>query len=123
MRFRVSSTLVTEVSWQCTNSNNENVQERARETTTTLAGVFSSVGRLKNQITGFNLTGYAGTPTVSSSTDGPPLNSCPSGPWQLTTPAGDPQVVEEIGDGIQVKCPNLGTNPEVWRPLVTGETF
>jgi hypothetical protein len=49
--------------------------------------------RERNQITGFNLTGYSGTPTSSSTTEGNPLNSCPSGPWTLTTPAGDPEVV------------------------------
>lgn len=94
VQFRANSTLVTEVSWICTNSNNQQTQERARTTTTTMQGVVSSVARERNQITGFNLTGYSGTPTQSSTTDGPPLNSCPGGPsWTLTTPAGDPEVV------------------------------
>jgi hypothetical protein len=93
VQFQASSTVVTEVSWECTNDNNEHIQTRARTTTSTTEGVVSSVGRLKTQITGFNLLGYDGDPTTSSSTDGPPLNSCPSGPWTLTTPAGDPVVV------------------------------
>jgi hypothetical protein len=105
--FQASTTVVTEVSWVCTNDKNENIQERARTTTATVEGVVSSVARdnKKNQITGFNLTGYDGIPASSSSTDGPALNSCPSGPWSLTTSAGDPETVsssimlEVSGDG------------------------
>ena len=93
VQFQASSTTVTERSWTCTNENNENLQVRERLTTTTTQGLVDSIARVKNQITGFNLTGYAGTPTETSTTDGPPLNSCPSGPWTLTSPAGDPTVV------------------------------
>lgn len=93
VQFRAHSEVVTERSWVCTNANNENTQERERATTRTIQGVVSSIARERNQITGFNLTSYSGTPTESSTTDGPPLNSCPSGPWSLTSPAGDPEVV------------------------------
>jgi hypothetical protein len=94
VQFRAVSTTVTEVTWICTNDKNENLQDRSRTTTTSIAGLVSSIGRQgPTQITGFNLLGYNGDPTESSSTDGPPLNSCPSGPWSLTTPAGDPEVV------------------------------
>lgn len=93
LQFAAMSTVVTERSWVCTNSNNQNIQERERTTTSTITGVVSKVDRVKNQITGFILNGYSGTPTGSSSTEGAPLNSCPSGPWSLTTPAGDPEVV------------------------------
>jgi hypothetical protein len=93
LQFASVSTEVTEVSWVCTNDRNENIQERERTTTTSIEGVVSSVARERNQITGFNLTGYSGTPTASSTTEGNPLNSCPSGPWSATTPAGDPVVV------------------------------
>jgi hypothetical protein len=93
VQFRASTEEVTEVSWECTNANNENIQERARTTTTTTQGVVSNIARVKNQITGFNLTGYSAGSTSTSETEGPPLNSCPSGPWSLTTPAGDPEVV------------------------------
>jgi hypothetical protein len=93
VQFQAESTTVSEVSWICTNDNNENTQERARTTTTSTQGVVSKVDRVRNQITGFNLTGYSGTPTQSSTTEGPPVNSCPSGPWTLTTPAGDPEVI------------------------------
>lgn len=97
VRFTVESTTVTEVSWFCTNSNNQNTQERARTTTTSIQGVVSSVARERNQITGFNLTGYQGTPTSTGSTfEGPPVNSCPSGPWSLTTSAGAPEIVEDL---------------------------
>jgi hypothetical protein len=93
VQFQASSSVVSEVSWECTNENNQNIQERARTTTTTTEGVVSKIARERNQITGFTLTGYSGTPTESSESDGPPLNSCPSGPWTLTSPAGDPEVV------------------------------
>jgi hypothetical protein len=91
VQFRATSTVVTERSWVCTNDNNQTTQERERTTTTSIQGVLDEIARVKNQITGFNLTGYDGTPTESPPvTDGPPLNSCPMGPWTLTTPAGDP---------------------------------
>ena len=93
VKFRASTSAVTEVSWTCTNSNNQSVQERERTTTTTTQGVVSSIARERNQITGFGLIGYSGTSTGSSTTDGPAVNSCPSGPWSLTAPAGDPEVV------------------------------
>jgi hypothetical protein len=93
---------VTEVTWGCTNSNNENLQERARTTTTSSSrsDVVSAVAREKNQITGFNLNGYRALNTVSSSTtEGPAVNSCPSGPWILTDPAGAPDVISSTSTG------------------------
>jgi hypothetical protein len=99
VQFSASST--TEVTWECTNSNNDKVQERSRITTT--EGLVSSIARERNQITGFILSGYNGTST--SSTDGPALNSCPSGPWSLTSPAGDPV---PVGGGLEVSID--GTN-------------
>jgi hypothetical protein len=110
VQFRANSVTVTEVSWICTNSNNENTQERERTTTTSLAGVVSSIARERNQITGFNLTGYSGTPTSSSTTEGNQLNSCPSGPWSLTTPAGDPEVISSTS-GLEV------SNGGAWFPI------
>jgi opacity protein-like surface antigen len=96
VEFRAVSEVVTEQSWICTNSMNQHTQERQRTTTTSVEGLVDSLGRLKNQITGFNLLGYKeDDSTTSSETDGPPLNSCPSGPWTLTTPAGDPELISE----------------------------
>jgi hypothetical protein len=94
VQFRVESEVVTEVSWICTNSNNQQTQERERTTTTSVQGVIDTIGRERNQVTGFILTGYEGEPTTGDpTTGGPAVNSCPSGPWSLTTPAGDPEVV------------------------------
>jgi hypothetical protein len=100
---------VTEQTWVCTNTNNQNTQERAR--TTESQGLFSSVTRdNKKQVTGFLLTGFSGEPEVIG-TEGPPVNSCPSGPWTLTQPAGDPvPVPEESGlfatlNGVTVQIP------------------
>jgi hypothetical protein len=102
VQFQVNSEVVTEVSWICTNSNNQNEQVRERTTTSSVQGVVDSVARVRNQITGFILEGYDGDPIVGTpSTEGPAVNSCPSGPWSLTTPAGDPEVVSSTG-GLQV---------------------
>jgi hypothetical protein len=98
---------VTERSWVCTNANNEMVQERERTTTTT--GVLNSIARERNQITGFNLLGFTSS---SSTTEGPPLNTCPSGPWSLTQEAGDPVLISSelyatttFGGGQRVLLP------------------
>jgi hypothetical protein len=100
---------VTEQTWVCTNTNNENTQERAR--TTESQGLFEKVTRdNKKQVTGFLLTGFDGDPQVIG-TDGPPVNSCPSGPWTLTQPAGDPVLVPELSglfatlNGVTVQIP------------------
>jgi hypothetical protein len=90
---------ITERSWVCTNERNENTQVRERTTTTTQ--VVSAVARERNQITGFNLQPLdPAAPPLSQETEGPPVNSCPSGPWTLTQPAGDPVPVE--GGGLFV---------------------
>jgi hypothetical protein len=102
VQFQAESVVVTEVSWICTNSNNQNTQERERTTTISIQGVVSAAARERNQVTGFTLTGYSGTPTESSEVDGPAVDSCPSGPWSLTTPAGDPEVVSTSEGGLQV---------------------
>jgi hypothetical protein len=102
VQFRANSETVTEITWICTNTNNENTQERERTTTTSVEGLVDSVVRERNQITGFILSGYDGNPTIGTPvTDGPAVNSCPSGPWSLTTPAGDPEVISSTG-GLQV---------------------
>ncbi|HVM53172.1 MAG TPA: hypothetical protein VM262_08240 [Acidimicrobiales bacterium] len=104
VQFRFGGEEITEVSWVCTNTNNENTQERARTTTNDTQGVVASVARERNQVTGFHLTGYSGSVTSSSTTEGPALNSCPSGPWTLTSPAGDPEVIGSSGGGLEVSA-------------------
>jgi hypothetical protein len=116
VQFSVSSTVVTEVTWVCTNSNNEQTQDRERTTTTSVEGLVESVARERKQVTGFNLAGYEGDLEESSSTEGPAVNSCPSGPWTLTTPAGDPEVVESSGGGMSVSI-----DGETWIPLEVPE--
>jgi hypothetical protein len=104
--YNATSTKVTEVSWVCTNSNNEHTQERARTTTTTnsVQGIVSSIARERNQITGYILNGYSGTPTITgenTTTDGPPVDSCPASPstWYLSTPAGAPETITDTSSG------------------------
>src|SRR5215204_6817953 len=71
LQFTFVSTTVSETSWECTNENNDKVQERERTTTTETTGVIDSIARERNQITGFNLMGFSGDPVTDSSTDGP----------------------------------------------------
>jgi hypothetical protein len=96
LKFEYVGTEVTEVSWICTNSRNENTQERERTTTTSTAGVVAAVARVRNQITGFNLNGYGADKTESSTTEGNQLNSCPTN-WVLTTSAGPAEVISSTG--------------------------
>jgi hypothetical protein len=114
VQFRANSEVVSEVSWVCT-KDEDHIQERARTSTSSIAGVLASIAREKNQITGFNLTGYDGDPLIEEGEwDGPKLNSCPNG-WTLTTPAGDPEVVSSTG-GMQVSI-----NGTTWTGLTIFE--
>lgn len=107
--FTFEEVTVAETSWTCTNARNENTQERARTTTSTVAGLVSGVARDgKKQVTGFNLTGFTGTPTETSTSEGNQLNSCPTN-WVLTVPAGDPEVVSTTG-GLYVNGVLLPTS-------------
>jgi len=99
--FRANLTEVSEVSWVCTNSNNGNTQERSRITTLEAIGNLLHAIRYNplGHVTGFDLLGWDGTPAGSSSTEGPPLNSCPAGPWSLTQPAGEPVIITTSSTG------------------------
>jgi hypothetical protein len=97
LQFEVRTVEVEEVTWTCTNSNNLNDQIRDRTIRTTTRGVVAAVARVRNQITGFDLTGYSGTTDVQEQESGNQLDSCPGGAnWSLTVPAGDPEVVSSV---------------------------
>jgi hypothetical protein len=101
-KFQPNPETVTEVSWVCTNSNNDNIQQRERTTTESVTGLMANGVRERNQFTGFLLTGFDGQTKTDTTTEGNQLNSCPSSSlWSLTTPAGDPVVVSTRG-GLQV---------------------
>ena len=110
--FTYQGTSVQETSWTCINERNENVQERERTTTTEKTGVVGVIARDgKKQITGFNLTGFTGTPTVVTDTDGPPLNSCPNANSTYvlgSTVVGDAEVT---GGGLFVNGRPLPITP------------
>ena len=81
--FTQKSTTEQSFDWTCVKSTvtgngtvKETRQERANVTTTDVTAVVSSVARVKNQITGYNLTGFGAT-TTSSAVDGPAPQSCP----------------------------------------------
>jgi hypothetical protein len=96
--FSVLSTEVREFSWTCKNTNNSNLRLRAATTTTTVDGVLASVERVRNQITGFILTGL-GDSESSTVLDGEfQINQCPSGTnWTLLVEAGDGEVISSSG--------------------------
>jgi hypothetical protein len=83
VQFRFVSEKVEETTWTCDRDAGPQIQERNRTTTTTTQQIVDKIAREKNQITGFNLTGYSGPAQESSTTEGPPEGSCPTG-WTLT---------------------------------------
>jgi hypothetical protein len=91
LQFTAVSTSTT--TWTCSkphpsgDPNKEITNERSTETTT--QGIVSSIARVKNQITGFNLSGYSGTPTVT--TDGPAVDTCPAAASGFTFDEGSSQ--------------------------------
>ena len=116
--YQSVDTTVTEVTWVCTNSRNESLQERERTTTTVTAvsGLVKHTERdNKKQITGFRLGGWNGDKTETASppeTDGPAVNSCPGGStWSLTTPAGVPEVTKSSTGGLFVNGTPLPITP------------
>ena len=101
LQFTYNKTSEQETTWECYNENNGHTQERSRTSTSTTSGVVSSVARVRNQITGFNLTGF-GSSSSTSTTDGPPLNSCPNANSSFVL--GTTFVGEEVvtGGGLSV---------------------
>ncbi|MDP3892859.1 hypothetical protein [Nocardioides sp.] len=94
---------VTAQSWSCvktvvTGNGEENVITQERAVTTSTTGVVSSVERVRNQITGYHLEGFSGTPTVVTS--GPAAGSCPNDNSEFVQGSlGDPEV---ISGGLRV---------------------
>jgi hypothetical protein len=84
----------SETSWTCQKDGAANTQVRTRTTST--EGLVSHTERVRNQITGFWLTGVNGSVTVG--TDGPALGSCPNG-W---TEVPESRETTEGGSGITV---------------------
>lgn len=105
VQFRVVTEEVTETTWTCDRDAGPQTQERARTTTTETQGVVSSVARERNQITGFNLIGYEGTPTTTSTTEGPAVGSCPTN-WTVTVGPD----TETISSETNFQVSNDGTN-------------
>jgi hypothetical protein len=113
VKFRANTTTVIETSWMCLNENNQQTQERTRTTTTETAGVVTTIARERNQITGFNLNGYiGGATTTTTETEGPPLESCPNPNSTFhiegSTVTTDPVV---IGGGLEVSIDNTNWFP------------
>jgi hypothetical protein len=103
VQFRASTEQVSTSTWTCDRDAGPQTQERANTTTTTTQGIVSKIDRVKNQITGFNLTGYSGAPTTETEHEGPAVGSCPTG-WtaiDLVTEDGPSSSSLEVSsDGI-----------------------
>ena len=114
--FRVNSTSTT--TWTCTKivelgNGGENEIVQQRNTTTTTQGLVTSVARDNSKgkdgpVTGFNLTGYEGTPTTT--TDGPVVGTCPANPSGFTYDEN----AETTGGGGGLEVTINGTN---WFPI------
>ena len=104
LAFTYTNTSSTATTWTCDRDAGPQTQERANITTTTTQGVVSSIARVKNQITGFNLSGYSGTPTESSEHEGPAVGSCPTGWTAIDLVEEDPVVIESglFVNGVQI---------------------
>jgi hypothetical protein len=83
VNFTLESTTEQSFDWTCVKETptgngtvKETRQERANVTTTTETAVISNVARVKNQITGYNLTGFGATASTSVVAGPAPL-SCP----------------------------------------------
>jgi hypothetical protein len=106
LQFSVVSS--SDTTWDCYNSSNEHTQQRLRTVST--QGLLDGVARVRNQITGYNLMGYQGTPTTS--VEGPALDSCPNsnGSWSyvegsdVTTPNDDSALYV---NGVLLQSPTL----------------
>jgi hypothetical protein len=99
-------------------------QERANVTTTDVTAVVSNVARVKNQITGYNLTGL-GAATTTSVTDGPAPFSCPDDNPNPAEPkfALDPESAVTgaptvLSQGLFVNGVNLPITPAIVVPTV-----
>jgi hypothetical protein len=93
----ISFALVTtsESTWTCDRYEGPQTQERSNTTTT--SGVVSYSERVRNQITGFWLTGFSGE--VVNENEGPAVGSCPTG-WtaiNLDTVGGGDGVIKVNG--------------------------
>jgi len=94
LAFTYSVTSVTEATWTCDRDAGPQTQERANTTTTTTQGIVSTIARERNQITGFNLLGFSGSPSETSETDGPAVGSCPTLWTAIDLVEGDPVVTD-----------------------------
>src|SRR5215212_6865659 len=69
--FRALTETVEDSTWTCDRDAGPQIQERTRTRRAAIQSVVGSIARERNQINGFNLIGYSGTPTETTSSDGP----------------------------------------------------
>jgi hypothetical protein len=113
IEFRSSRTVTIDITWTCDQNAGDATQERQRTRTTTRQRLLDSTGRLRTQITGFNLLGYAPVePTVVTDVEGPFPGSCPFGYTAI-----DQQTQVDPGTPI-IQVESTGPNPMPWADIV-----
>jgi hypothetical protein len=104
VEFRALTGLVTDYEWTCTKDTGQ-TQGRARSTTTETSGLVSSVARVRNQVTGFDLYGWDEENSSSVTTsEGNVLGSCPTN-WAASAITEDTSALP--GSGLQVSIDEL----------------
>jgi hypothetical protein len=117
VQFRAAS--VTEVTWECTNHNNQVRQERSQ--TTTMYALVTLIERDGDAVQGFVITGYDDADPIVE-TNVKRLDYCPAidnnntnndnpDNWWLSKPAGEPQPVGDVTLMIS------GDDGQLWMPM------
>jgi hypothetical protein len=96
LEFIYASSYSTTTTWTCDRNAGPQTQERNNTTTTFFEGAVTVVARERNQVTGFILTGFEGTPTASTTSQGPAAGSCPTG-WTAIDIVAETTVLTESG--------------------------
>ncbi|MDP2139817.1 MAG: hypothetical protein Q8L20_03300 [Gammaproteobacteria bacterium] len=105
VEFRALTGMVTDYEWMCSRNTGDQTQDRSRSTTTETSGVLTSVARERNQVTGFNLSGWDEENSSSVTTsEGNVLGSCPAN-W--TASAITEETYALPGSGLQVSIDGL----------------
>ena len=118
VQFTVNTVTTQSFDWTCTKvvvtgngSERVTVQERANVTTTSTTGLLSSIARVKNQETGYNLLGFNGAPVVTETNDGPKVGSCPADQSEFDEGSIVEGLVVPVSGGLFVNGVSLPITP------------
>ena len=105
--FQATSVSRVFATWTCDSDAGPQTQHRLNFTTTSTQKVPATIARERNQVTGFILNGYSGTPTVTEQTIGPSLGYCSPSWTAINLVQGEPV---PVSSGLQV-CVNGDCQP------------